>query len=73
LTEILKNYYENVHFEEKIENDDIVFPYRLQKGKATTRNAIALLKIMGYDNHITKMAQNTAERFEINRKWETIP
>ncbi len=73
LTEILKNYYENVHFEEKIENDDIVFPYRLQKGKATTRNAIALLKIMGYDNHITQTAKNTAERFEINRKWEIIP
>lgn len=73
LTEILKNYYENVHFEESIEEDDIVFPYRLLKGKATTRNAIALLKIMGYDSHITQTAQNQAERFEINRKWEVLP
>lgn len=73
LTEILKNYYENVHFEESIENDDIVFPYRLQKGKATTRNAIALLKIMGYDSRITQNAQSQAERFEISRKWEVLP
>ena len=73
LTEILKHYYDNVHFEEKIEDGDIVFPYRLQMGPATTRNAIALLKIMGYDNAITQKAQNQAERFEINRKWEVLP
>lgn len=73
LTEILKNYYENVHFEESIENNDIVFPYRLQKGKATSRNAIALLAIMGYDSAITNMARNQAQRFEINHKWEVLP
>ena len=73
LTEILRNYYENVHFEESIENNDIVFPYRLQKGKATSRNAIALLSIMGYDSAITNKAQNQAQRFEINHKWEVLP
>ncbi len=73
LTEILKNYYENVHFEESIENNDIVFPYRLQKGKATSRNAIALLSIMGYDSAITSNARNQAQRFEINHKWEVLP
>jgi len=73
LTEILKNYFENVHFEESLENNDIVFPYRLQKGKATTRNAIALLSIMGYDSVITSNAQNQAQRFEINHKWEVLP
>lgn len=73
LTEILKNYYENVHFEESIENNDIVFPYRLKKGKATTRNAIALLSIMGYDSSITNNAQSQAQRFEINHKWEVLP
>lgn len=73
LAEILKNYYENVHFEESIENNDIVFPYRLQKGKATSRNAIALLAIMGYDSAITNMARNQAQRFEINHKWEVLP
>lgn len=73
LTEILKNYYENVHFEESIENNDIVFPYRLVKGKATSRNAIALLSIMGYDKAITDAARNQAQRFEINHKWEVLP
>ena len=73
LTEILKNHYDNVHFEEVIKGGDIVFPYRLQRGPAVTRNAIALLKIMGYDNTITQNAQNQAERFEITRKWEVLP
>lgn len=73
LTEILKHYYDNVHFEEKVENGDIVFQYRLKEGSATTRNAITLLKIMGYDSGITQRAQNQAERFEINRKWEVLP
>ncbi len=73
LTEILRHYYDNMHFEEKVEGGDIVFPYRLQMGPATTRNAIALLKIMGYDNAITQKAQNQAEHFEINRKWEVLP
>ena len=73
LTDMLKKYYDNVHFEEIIKEGDIVFPYRLKKGKATTRNAIALLKIMGYDNDVTLKAQKQAERFEINRKWEVLP
>ena len=64
---------QNVHFEETLENNDIVFPYRLLKGKATTRNAIALLSIMGYDSAITNMARNQAQRFEINHKWEVLP
>ena len=72
LTAILKHYYDNVHFEEKVEGGDIVFPYHLKKGPATTRNAIALLKIMGYDNTITQKAQKQAEHFEINRKWEVL-
>lgn len=73
LTQILQNYYENVHFEEVIEKDDISFPYRLQKGRATTRNAIALLNIMGYDSRITQEAKNQAEYFEMNHKWEVLP
>lgn len=72
LTTILKYYYDNVHFEEKIKEGDIVFPYRLQKGPATTRNAIALLKIMGYDSDITGKAQELAEHFEISKKWEVF-
>ncbi len=72
LTEILNHDYENVHFEEVLQDGDISFPYRLQNGAATTRNAIALLKIMGYDNTITQKAQNQAQRFEINRKWEVL-
>lgn len=72
LTQILSHYFDNVHFEENIKEGDIVFPYRLQNGPATTRNAIALLKIMGYDSDITQKAQDQAEHFEINKKWEVL-
>ena len=59
--------------EEALKDGDITFPYRLMPGSATTRNAIALLKIIGYDNSITHKAQGQAERFEITRKWEVLP
>ena len=60
LTELLKDYYDNYHFEETIENDDIRFEYRLMSGSATTRNAIKLLDIMGYDKTLVKQAEEMA-------------
>ncbi|MCR4754683.1 MAG: hypothetical protein K5868_04025 [Lachnospiraceae bacterium] len=60
LTELLKDYYDNYHFEEIIENDDIRFEYRLMTGSATTRNAIKLLDIMGYDKTLVKQAEEMA-------------
>ena len=60
LTELLKDYYDNYHFEETIENDDIRFEYRLLSGSATTRNAIKLLDIMGYDKALVKQAEEMA-------------
>lgn len=72
LTEILKGYFQNVHFEEEIKNGDIHFPYLLQMGKATTRNAIALLDFMGYDEGITELATNQAKEFEASGVWSSL-
>ena len=47
LTQLLKDYYSNYHFKEEIIDDDIIFNYRLNKGSATTRNAIRLLQDHG--------------------------
>lgn len=63
LTELLQKEYENYHFEEEISEGDIQFPYRLMKGKATGRNAIRLLSIMGYDGRIIDAADEMAARF----------
>ncbi|MDD6202967.1 MAG: hypothetical protein PUB13_08530 [Lachnospiraceae bacterium] len=72
LTEILKNHYENMHFEEIMTQGDISFPYRLCRGKATSRNAIRLLEIMGYGDGITKTAEKMAQHFEKDGVWEVL-
>ena len=69
LTELLKNSFDNYHFEEKIQDGDILFNYELQKGKATTRNAIQLLRIMGYETQIIESATDRAMRFLKTGMW----
>jgi DNA mismatch repair ATPase MutS len=70
LTGLLKEQYHNYHFEEKIEGEDICFPYRLLDGPATSRNAIALLKALGYDNKIVQDAETMAEHFLQTGTWK---
>lgn len=70
LTKLLEDRYDNYHFEERIEEEDIYFPYRLMKGPATSRNAIALLKMLGYDDRIISGAETMAENFLKTGKWE---
>lgn len=72
LTYILSNIYENKHFEEDISDDDIKFDYKLKDGKATSRNAIKLLKLMGFDNDIVNNANDAVESFEQQNKWTKL-
>lgn len=69
LTKLLDGIYDNYHFEEEIADEDIFFPYRLQKGPAVSRNAIALLKVLGYDETLVKDAEAMAEDFLNTGKW----
>lgn len=69
LTHLLKKDYNNYHFEEEILEGDIVFNYKLQKGRASTRNAIKLLSIMGYDEDIIRKAERLAEGFLEKGTW----
>ena len=69
LTDLLSEFYDNYHFEEEIKDGDIVFPYRLMEGKATTRNAIRLLSIIGYEEAIIENAEKRAERFIASGTW----
>ena len=68
LTELLKDY-ENVHFRESYADEDIVFDYQLLEGSSDTRNAILLLKIMGFGDEIIDQAQSRAENFVQTRRW----
>ena len=42
-------------------DEDILFDYCLQKGRAVSRNAIKLLRLIGYEDRITDEAEKMAE------------
>jgi DNA mismatch repair ATPase MutS len=70
LTHILEKYFTNYHFQEKIENNEITFDYKVHQGRSTTQNAIKLLGILGYSNAIVEKAQEKANKFLSDGVWE---
>lgn len=72
LSYILEKRYRNFHFEEEVLDDGVVFDYLLRSGRAVTRNAIKLLKLMDYDKNIVTEASDAAEEFEKNGVWSEV-
>jgi len=72
LTHILSRYFENRHFEEKVTDEEIEFDYLIKDGRATTRNAIKLLKTMGFNEAIIMDANSAVEAFELNNRWTQL-
>ncbi len=72
LTFILEACYRNVHFQEAITKDEIVFDYKLRDGRATSRNAIKLLQLMGYGAAIVEEAEKRADNFISRGSWINI-
>jgi len=72
LTSILKHYFENYHFQESFSGNEIVFDYKLYPGKSNTRNAIKLLKLMGYKDRIVSNAEERALKFIDSGIWNEI-
>ncbi len=72
LTLLLEKDYDNYHFEEEIKDGDIFFQYKLLAGKATTRNAIKLLRLMGYDQQIIENATKQAKTFLESGVWKAL-
>ena len=72
LTYILSDVFENKHFDEVISDDDIKFDYIIKDGRAKSRNAIKLLKIMGFSEDIIKKANNAVEAFEQQNRWTKL-
>lgn len=69
LTTLLAPYYDNYHFTEEVKENDVSFPYLLKDGPARSRNAIRLLGVMGYDETLTKKAEETAKKFLETGAW----
>ncbi|WP_430610020.1 MutS-related protein [Enterococcus sp. DIV0876] len=73
LTEILKHDCRNIHFSEQVTADDgISFDYKVKSGAAKSRNAIALLGVLGYPQAIVDDANQAAAIFDATRQWHDL-
>lgn len=65
LVNLLDEIYDAYHFSEEVdeERDEISFSYKIKEGRSKSRNAIRLLKLMGYDEIITEAAMATCEKY----------
>lgn len=69
LTFLLEKEFENYHFQEQIQEGEVLFDYRLYKGRSNSRNAIRLLELLGYETDIVEGANEMVARFLQNGKW----
>lgn len=69
LTFLLEKEFENYHFQEQIQDGEVLFDYRLYKGRSNSRNAIRLLELLGYETDIVEGANEMVARFLKNGKW----
>ena len=72
LTYILENLYSNYHFREKIEDNQVLFDYKLYKGRAVSRNAIKLLNLLGYSEDIITEAEKATDEYLKTGEWSII-
>ena len=70
LTSILENFFTNYHFSEEITDNDVKFNYKLETGRAVSRNAIKLLGLLGYKKEILDRAAQSAKNFEETGIWK---
>lgn len=69
LTYILEKLYSNYHFRERVEGNKVLFDYKLYKGRAVSKNAIKLLRMLGYSNDIITKAEAAADEYMKTGEW----
>lgn len=72
LTTMVTDSFDNYHFQEDIKENDIEFDYILRKGPTTSRNAIAILRYLGYPKEIHEKADKSVEMYEAGNKGDRI-
>ena len=70
LCTLLEDAYDQYHFQETVTEDTVEFDYRLRPGRATSRNAIRLLHILGFPEDIVENAHERADTYLETGKWE---
>ena len=69
----MKNSCDNLHFEEQVTAENgITFDYRLRQGAAKSRNAIALLGVLGYPATLVANAKKEAAYFDQKKSWQVL-
>ncbi len=69
LCRLLEGKYRMFHFEETATDSGMLFDYRLKDDPAQSRNAIRLLKILGFDEPIVERAHARADRYLEEGIW----
>lgn len=69
LTKTLEQEYEQYHFEETIQGNDMKFSFLLLPGSANSTNAIELLSVIGYEKEIVAKARKRIEKFCRKGEW----
>jgi hypothetical protein len=69
LTYILEDVFDNMHFTETVREGGISFDYKLRPGRATSRNALKLLELLGYGRELVENAGARLEGFERTGRW----
>lgn len=70
LCSLLEGRFSLYHFEEQVGEGEMLFDYRIRPGRAVSRNAINLLKLMGFDEAIVREAHGRANRYLETGVWE---
>lgn len=68
LTEMVKNHYECYYFTEDVGEKGLIFDYKIRKGISKTRNAIKVLKFLGYPDEIIDKAQKRCDSSHWNER-----
>jgi DNA mismatch repair ATPase MutS len=67
LVDLLSELFAAYHFGDAVDADGLVFDHRLQPGRATTRNAIALLRLHGAPDTLISRALTCAAALDRQR------
>ena len=72
LVDLLRDRYASHHFSDDVGPEGLVFDHRLRPGPATTRNAIALLRLHGAPDRLVERALACAETLDRERGANTL-
>ncbi len=71
LTNMLGENYENYHFQEEVRAEGMFFDFKIHQGVSHSRNAIELLRLMGYGTELVARARKKVDDYLINGTWQS--